>query len=201
MKLFLTSSGLANPSISDTLISTLSMPLSEARALVVAYAQNSEEESYVEASRQELEYLGFEDISVANMHYELAVSEFGDFDMIYVCGGNTFAILAKMRERGLTDFISTQVRKGAVYVGVSAGSIIATKTIESAGWGSEGDENAVGLQDLRGLDFVDISIFPHYRDELKGEVNGFREKAGHVVYELRDGEAVVVDEGGVVKII
>ena len=76
---------------------------------------------------------------------------------MYVCGGNTFKILHKLRETRLDVYITKQVEQGALYVGVSAGSIIAGPDIEIAGWGSEGDENEVNLQDLEGFNFTDIA--------------------------------------------
>lgn len=141
-------------------------------------------------SKKEIQQLGFEDIVIANMHNTVDVSNLGDFNVIYVCGGNTFAILQKLRETGLSAFIIQQVQAGAVYVGVSAGSIIAGPSIEMASWGSEGDENEIGLKDLSGLSLVDIEVFPHFHEELRSEVEEFKKKVSYRVYELTNGQAV-----------
>lgn len=201
MKLLLTSAGLISRNISDAFLSELSTPVTETRILVVAYAQNEQEEFYVNATKQELENLGFKDIVIANMHNSMNVSELGNFNVIYVCGGNTFAILNKLRETGLFDFISSQVNQGAIYLGVSAGSIIACPTIDIAGWGSEADKNDIGLKDLKGFNFINISIFPHFKESLRNEIEEYKKKVQHSVYELTDDEAVFISRDQIKKII
>lgn len=53
-----------------------------------------------------------------------------DYDFICVPGGNTFRLLSRIREEGLDGFIREQYRKGAVYMGFSAGACIACPDIE-----------------------------------------------------------------------
>lgn len=192
-KLFLTSAGIVNKEIKDVFIAELAKQVQDLNILIVAYAQNEQEEFYVNASKRELEQFGFTKIVVANMHHEVKVDSLGGFDVIYVCGGNTFAILNKLRETKLDNFIKKQVNNGAVYVGVSAGSIIAGPNIEIAGWGSEGDKNEIGLKDLTGFNLVDISIFPHFHEELRGEVNEFKKKVDYKVIELTNDQAIFVN--------
>lgn len=199
-KLFLTSAGIVNKEIKDAFISELAKPVQEFNILIVAYAQNEQEEFYVNASKKELEQLGFENIVVANMHYEVKVEGLGNFDVIYVCGGNTFAILNKLRETKLDNFIKKQVGNGAIYVGVSAGSIIAGPNIEIAGWGSEGDKNEIGLVNFVGFNFADVAVFPHFHEELRSEVDEFRKKVDYKVVELTNDQAVFV-KGDSVRLI
>ena len=191
-KLFLTSAGIVNKEIRDSFIAELTKPVQESNVLIVAYAQNEQEEFYVNASKKELEDLGFTKIVVANMHYEVKVDSFTNIDVIYVCGGNTFAILNKLRETNLDNFIKKQVADGAIYIGVSAGSIIAGPSIEIAGWGSEGDRNEIALENFAGFNFVDIAVFPHFHKELRGEVDEFRKKVSYKVIELTNDQALFV---------
>ena len=88
---------------------------------------------------------------------------------------------------------------GSVYVGVSAGSIIAGPSIDIAGWGSEADKNEVGIKDLQGLNFTNIQIYPHFREELRGEIDGFRKISQNPVSELFNGEALIISDGSVKK--
>lgn len=178
----------------------LSKSVSGAKILIVAYAQNANEEFYVDESKKELEKIGFVNIAVANMHHSVDINTLGTFDVIYVCGGNTFAILNKLRETKLDTFIISQVSTGTIYVGVSAGSIVAGPDIEIAGWGSEGDKNEIGLKNLQGFNFVKISIFPHFHEELRGEVEEFRKRVNYQVIELTNNQAVFV-KGDKSKII
>jgi hypothetical protein len=58
----------------------------------------------------------------------------------------------------------------------------------------------VGLTDLTAFNFVDISIFPHYHDKLKSDVEGYQEKIQHTVYALTDQEVVLVKGDTITKI-
>jgi dipeptidase E len=193
-KLFLTSAGFINQEIIKVFLAELSKPISDTRILVVAYAQNSNEEFYINESKEELKRIGFVNITTVNMTGSIDIDSLVNFDVIYVCGGNTFAILNKIRETKLDVFIISQVSAGAIYVGVSAGSIIAGPDIEIAGWGSEGDKNEINLKDLKGFNFIDIAVFPHFHEELRGEVREFRKKVNYKVIELTNDQVVCVKD-------
>jgi dipeptidase E len=200
MKLFLTSAGLTNKAIIDVLLAEILRPVESNKVLVVAHTSNAQEEFYANESKQSLIKIGFKDVLVVNINQKNDISSLGDFDIIYVCGGNTFLILNKLKETGLSDYISDQVNKGAIYVGVSAGSIIACQSIEVAGWGSEGDKNDISLKDLSGLNFVDISIFPHYRDVLHNEVEQYKQRVQNKVFEINDDQAIFVKGNEIIRI-
>jgi len=193
MRLLLTSAGLTSKVVAEKFLNELRKPSVENRILLISLTRNIEEESYTAESAQELRNLGVSQIVVVDMKDVLNMERLGDFDVVYVCGGNTFSILNRMKETGLFDFVKKQVTQGALYVGVSAGSIIACLDIAIAGWGSEGDKNEIGLMDLAGLNFIDISVYPHYRPELRGEVESFQKTVQHKVYALTDEQALFVD--------
>lgn len=199
-KLLLTSAGLINKEISQVLLTELSKPLNKMRTLVVAYAKTPEEEFYVNQSKQELLNFGLRDVVVVNMHHQMGLENLGDVDIVYVCGGNTFAILNKLRGTGLDAYIVDQVDKGAIYIGVSAGSIIAGPDIEIAGWGSQGDKNEIDLKDVKGFNFTNIAIFPHFHEELRSEVEEFKNRVDYQVVELTDEQALLIKDDNV-KII
>lgn len=194
MKLVLTSTGLSNQKIIDGLFGVLDKNLEESKLLVIAYGQTEKENFYINESKKEVEALGF-NITVLNMNTEFDIKELQDFDVIYVCGGNTFSILNKMRETGIDTFIKSQINKGSIYIGVSAGSIIAGPDIEIAGWGVDGDSNDIGLKDLKGFNFTDISIAPHFEEEKhRKEIDEFKSKVDYPVQELTDEQALVISE-------
>jgi len=195
MKLLLTSSGLRNKIVSDFFISILGKKPKECSVLIIAYVQNDEEQFYISESKKELLDLGIKNISFLNLKEDVFENQ-NDFDVIYVCGGNTFAILNRMRILSMDKFIINSINKSSVYFGISAGSIIAGPNIEIAGFGSEGDINEIGLKNLSGLNLTNISIFPHYRDDLKSEVDIFRSRADYPVVALKDGEAIFVEDSG-----
>ncbi|MEM0465286.1 MAG: Type 1 glutamine amidotransferase-like domain-containing protein [Candidatus Pacearchaeota archaeon] len=114
------------------------------------------------------------------------------YDAVYICGGNTYYILDRIRKTGLDSSIKKFVRKGGLYIGVSAGSIIAGENIEIAGWGTEGDINDINLKDLRGLGFTKIAVFPNYKSKLKSEVEEFRSNVAYPVESIKDKEAIII---------
>jgi dipeptidase E len=86
-------------------------------------------------------------------------------DIIFVEGGNTFYLLKAMRACNFEKIMRKLLKNGKVYIGASAGSIVAGRTIETASWGQAKDANIVNLKNLRGLNFVPFNVFVHYKPE------------------------------------
>ncbi len=195
MKLLLTSAGLANENIKQGFLKLLGKNPETCTALIIAYGQNPEENFYINKAKEEVERLGFMTI-VLNMNDCPGISTLPDFDVIYVCGGNTFAILKKTRELGLPEYIKKQVEMGSVYVGVSAGSIIAGPDIKIAGWGADGDINEVGLTDTQGFKLTNISTYVHYDVERHfQEVEDFKKTVEYPVQAITNDQAIVIENG------
>ena len=88
---------------------------------------------------------------------------------IYVLGGNTFYLLHHMRRSGLDELVRRRVlEQGALYVGCSAGSIVAGRSISTAFWKGWDDPAVVPSADwsepqaIQALGLVSVSLFPHY---------------------------------------
>lgn len=197
MKLLLTSSGLTNECLSAKLLEVLSGK-ENPKTLIVADTKFWEEagRAYIEEVNAELDAANLPSHYIFDLNKDSLAGDYFDIDLFYVCGGNTFHILHRLRATGLDKVIIQQVESGrSVYLGVSAGSIIAGPDIEIAGWGSEGDENEIGLTDLTGFGFTDMAVFPHFRDELEDEVSEFRRQVSYPVREVGDGEAIYIENG------
>jgi len=114
-------------------------------------------------------------------------------DIIFVEGGNTFYLLKAMRACNFEKIIRKLLKQGKVYIGASAGSIVAGKTIQTAGW--YGDENSVKLKNLKGLNLVPFDIFVHYQPEhaelIKQKIKSPRKRAKKLKI-LTDGQAILV---------
>jgi dipeptidase E len=78
-------------------------------------------------------------------------------DAVFVGGGNTYALLRRLKESRLLDTIRERVRAGMPYMGASAGSNVAGPTILTTN-----DWNVVGLGDFAALGIVPFNINPHY---------------------------------------
>ena len=84
-------------------------------------------------------------------------------DVIYLAGGNTFYFLKYLRKSGLIPQLQQFVEKGGVLAGLSAGAIILTPHIGTAGPSlPEPDDNDVKLKNRRALGLVRFEFYPHY---------------------------------------
>lgn len=82
-------------------------------------------------------------------------------DIVHLNGGNTFYLLLQARESGFDKWIKKAVDSGKIYIGSSAGSIIASPNIEI----SRTIETKIfeeELRSFRGFNLVDFIIFPHW---------------------------------------
>lgn len=96
-----------------------------------------------------------------------------------------------MRASGFDVLVREFLKGGGIYVGSSAGSIIAGPTVETAGWIS--DENIVNLKDLSGMNLVSFAIAPHIDETNINKTKTEAAKIGCAVAALNDRQAVVVD--------
>ena len=104
--------------------------------------------------------------------FELPLSK---ADCIWVTGGNTFYLWHWMRETGVDAIIKQRVlEQGALYVGQSAGAIVAGNSIRPALWKGWDDPAAGGALDgvewtegrLKSMGLVRRRVFfPHYDDQ------------------------------------
>lgn len=88
-------------------------------------------------------------------------NELGGADIIHVNGGDTFWLLLQARKSGFGDFVKKQLANGKVYMGSSAGSVLAAPDIQII---EMLDSNTVAeqLMDSVGLGLVDFVALPHW---------------------------------------
>ncbi len=125
-----------------------------------------------------------------------------DADAVVVGGGNTFALLARLRQTGAIEAIRDAVSAGALYIGWSAGSNVACPTI-----GTTNDMPIVHPGPFDALGLVPFQINPHYtearipnhggesRDDRIAEYLVLNPRA--TVVGLREGSALRVEDGRV----
>ena len=194
-KLLLTSTGLANKNIANQFLQLIGKPVSQIKMIFVpAAARTKEELRYVEESKTELLNLGILADNIKTIYLDKPVSfkEIKYFDTLYVCGGNTFYLLKKVRETGFDKAIKEFVKKDKLYLGVSAGSILAGPNIEIA---SPFDKNDVHLTDLTGLHLTEIIVSPHYNNKEKRIIDNFKKKSRYKVAPLTDEQALLIMDG------
>lgn len=191
MKLFLTSTGLENINVSSYFETSFLPKEPKDLSFLVISIQDSEQDAfYLDKTLTEIKNTGAINIDVFKLGNEKFTTD-KEYDVVFVCGGNTFDYLDRVRKTGLDKFIVDFTKKeNSVYVGVSAGSILAGPDISIAG---DEDSNDIGLTDLRGLCLTDFIVYPHYRKELKTQLDEFKKRNGYPIIELEDNQAVILN--------
>lgn len=199
-KLLLTSTGLSNEKIVHSFFGLIQKAPEDVRiAFVPAAASSPEEMNYVEESREELIRFGVrrENIKDFDLCHTIDYSEIEDCDAMYVCGGNTFNLLAKIRKTNFDVALERFLASGKVYFGVSAGSIVVTPSIEIA-LVEPGDSNDVGITDFRGLNIVDFEISPHVPEIVSYDnVEKYSKTTKNKIYAIDHNSAILVQDKSV----
>lgn len=61
----------------------------------------------------------------------MSTEELGEYDMIVFCGGNAAALLDEVKRTGFSEPLSGAIENGLIYLGISAGSMIAAGNFEN----------------------------------------------------------------------
>jgi dipeptidase E len=202
MKLLLTSGGLRNPTLINALLELAGLPADKLKVAFVPTALNVEKGDKGWAIDQlvRLKNMGVEQIDIVDISAtpkDVWLPRLEESNVIFVNGGNTTYLMTCFNKSGLTTEIP-KLLKNRVYVGVSAGSYIATPDIRF---------NSDGVKEvLHGLNLVDFGLqvhlnspkFPLAKDEatVKKRIVG----CPYTVYAFDDDMAIKID-GDEVKIV
>lgn len=170
-RILLTSNGLSTKKIKLAFKEQFIEPIENISVLFIPTASRTEDEMmYVKKSYDELIESGVKkeniiwfDIDAVNKTSEY----FESVDCIFVCGGNTYYLLSKLKEFGLDNKIIRAIEKGTVYVGVSAGSVVTSPTIDHICFL---DENDTGLINFHALELIDKYVVPHFEKSFNNQL-------------------------------
>lgn len=158
MKVILTSKGFESEIVFDKIINKLDKNINEIKMLVIPIARKN---IYIKEKYME-DYisLGFKKENVYFFDDENPKEyENLDIDVIYVCGGNTFTLKYYLKKSKFEKIIYEYLNKGVTYIGASAGTHIATNSIEHV---LNFDENIIKETDMSGLNLYDGILICHY---------------------------------------
>ena len=136
--------------------------------LFIPTAANAEEyRDYVDEAKEAFAKMSFtvQILDVSKVSEAEAKAKIGAAQVLYVSGGNTFYFLRELKKKGLASLIADRVRSGKlVYVGESAGAMIAAPSVEYA----SAMDDASGSESVAtqtGLDLVKFYPVVHYGEE------------------------------------
>jgi dipeptidase E len=194
-KLLLTSAGFENPKIGKEFLKLINDNPSITKVLFIPTASRTEDELYyVEKSKKELLAVGIkeENIIIYNLDYRISNEALDEINVVYICGGNTFYLLHKIREAKFDIVLTELIQSGIIYVGASAGSLLVGPNINIPDYS---DSNDIGISDYTGLNITNTVIVPHYSEEQKERIEEAKQKTKYPVIPLTDSQALlIIDE-------
>jgi dipeptidase E len=165
IQLFLTS---ASDYVLDDIVKKLPKSPADYNVAFINTAAEVEEGDHwwVRAEKDKLISVGFQvdEFSITGMSSSDIEAKLAGKQVIYFCGGNTFYLLDQVIKTGCGEIIKRKVNEGVVYMGSSAGSMIAGVRIDLM---SKIDDKSKA-PDLKstGLGIIDISILPHWGSDI-----------------------------------
>ncbi|HEY1074709.1 MAG TPA: Type 1 glutamine amidotransferase-like domain-containing protein [Patescibacteria group bacterium] len=196
--ILLTSSGLSSNPVRKAFIEVMKDRPKGPVALVTTASPRKEKSPWTQMAQQEFLDLGFEQVDFVDIKAEPKF-DFSPYQIIFVCGGNTFYLQKYSRLAGFEATVRMHLANGGTYMGESAGSIIATPTTRLANTVAP-DPNEVKTVNFTGFKLVPFEIFPHYEKQYEAELQAYEQEHGVKVERLTDDQALFILDDSVIRI-
>lgn len=197
MKLFLTSSA---SQVINFITPLLPKPATELKcAFIPTAADVYTSKPWLWADRNSLVKFGFSvfDVNLTGHSASQLKSALQGVDVVFVSGGNTFYLLDQVQRTGFAPVITELVNQGVIYIGSSAGSVLAGPDISFVGWHPDWDANDVGLTDPRGLSLVPFVVSPHYTEADRELLESKLPSVNYQIFPLTDSQGFLVQDSHV----
>lgn len=133
-KILLTSTGFDNKKFEELFVANVGKPINTVKALLVpTAAYDDESKSVIPFCRQDLTNAGVLDENVIDYDLDrtMGYEELIQYDAIYFCGGSEVVLMEAINRVGFAPVLLQALDKGLFYIGVSAGSMIASTSVEN----------------------------------------------------------------------
>lgn len=126
----------------------------------------------------------------------IMLEEVFNCDIIHLGGGNTYYFLKYLRRNKLLYRLKEFVNKGGVLTGLSAGGILMTPTIDTAGFPDfDKDDNDEKMKNFKSLGLVKFEFFPHYKNSARYDKELLKHSRNltYPLYACPDGSGIVIE--------
>ena len=127
MRVLLTSAGLETTEIQDYFVKLFPMDMSLAKALFIPVATiDPDAIAVLPKCMNDLLKCNIpsQNITVYDLHKGMSIEALKQYDIVYLCGGNTHYLLQRINETGFSKTLMEYIHSDGVVLGVSAGSLI-----------------------------------------------------------------------------
>ncbi len=191
-KIILSSCDFRNTESANFIYKNLPTHIQKCRVLYFPNEKATEKSIKSDLYYNRLSEFGFqkENIYIFNYFSTVNFNMDTNIDVIYISGGNTFGTLKRIRESGADKIILEYIRRGAMYIGGSAGAHIASYSIEHI---SKYDIDTYELTDFSGLGLFDGILICHYTEARKADYIDLKEKHKFNIVTLRDQDSIMLE--------
>ena len=132
MRVLLTSAGLETKEIQDFFMNMINKDMSLVKALFIPTAAiNAGAIEVLPKCMNDLLKCGIKDenIKVFDLHTGMTTEDIQQYDVVYLCGGETYYLLERINETGFNKSLMQYIQKDGLVIGVSAGSLLFANNI------------------------------------------------------------------------
>ena len=170
------------------------------KILFIPTAANVEEyRGYVDEGIAALKESGYDVtiLDVTTTPHNKNIQAIKNCTCLCISGGNTFYLLQELKRNGLLDLIKQKIQDGMLYIGESAGAIIACPDIS---YNQIMDDKTIAteLTNYSGMGLVDYYVLPHngefpFVETTAQTIKVYGEKINLVP--INNSQAVIVENG------
>ncbi len=132
MKVLLTSASLETEEIKECFMEMAGKEMSMVKALFIPTAAvNADAIAVLPKCMNDLLKCGIpnKNIRVYDLHAGMGLEELQQYDVVYLCGGDTYYLLERINDTKFNESLTAYINSNGLVIGVSAGSLIFTNNI------------------------------------------------------------------------
>jgi peptidase E len=127
-------------------------------------------------------------IQLEDYRNDSVIREIVGKNIVWFAGGVPGYLMYWIRRCYVDKHLKNILKKGTIFVGSSAGAMIAGKSMEAASWGFVDGER--GSDVIKPLGLVNFDIFPHFEEKHMKKIKDLYR--GRMMYLLKNGESIEI---------